>query len=290
MRKGLFVMIVCLSLLITPAVVFANGLPNWAIQHGPNGIITPLQKVPISVEREILNIDLVKKPITVEANYTLKNPESDNVSIQILFPVAPNGDAKVVYNGEPVESIHPNYESTIPEQDSRILEYWIDPYINQPYIPNSIERVGSAVELLAFTVSLKPQETSTLQVTYKQSPSYDPTRLIRQPLDRFDYLLLPAKHWAGFRNLEINLLVPDTVQLASNLHFEKTATNLQFKSNGLPEENLSIFYVPKKNLVNGVVSSLYTRPYYTFVIAGVIIFLFLTTLIFKRLYARQKVG
>ncbi len=242
-----------------PKETLANGLPKYPVLNKPGGLIVPLQNVPITVDKELLTIDLAQKPISVNVKYMLTNPLSETTTVQVLFPVGKNYERKVVLGGESVPTkLADNLTSILPEE-SIIPKYWVDPYTNEQYIPrDSGSRL--AFDLFKFSVSLGPHESKLLSVEYKQAPSYDPTRFFHNPVDRFDYLLLPAKHWASYKDLEINLITSRDTQFASNFNFVKAlGNNYTFKSDNLPTGNLSIFIVAQRPIFNGQFTSFYLR-------------------------------
>lgn len=284
MKLRLYVIILGLCLMLIPKEAFANGLPNYPMLKKPGGLIVPLQDVPITVDKEELTIDLTRKPISVNAKYTLTNPLAEIATVQILFPVSENEEeAEVLLDGSPIKNQIIYDLSEINKEDSIIAEYWIDPYTNERYTPTNTSYYFK-FNLLRFTVALNPHETKILSVSYKQSKSYDPTRFFRGTVDRFDYLLLPAKHWASYKNLEVTLLTSDKIKFVSNFLFTETTQNCYiFNSDSLPTENLSIFFVPQKVILNGQITSFYNR-YFLYVVPISILFLFLLIGISRKLY------
>lgn len=216
MRLRLYVLVLALCFLLIPKEAFANGLPNFPILHKPGGLIVALQNVPITVDKEVLTVDLTQNPISVNAKYTLTNPLAEIATVQILFPIGKNEKANVLLDESSIITQLTDDWSVMAFQDLTITEYRIDPYTNERYTPtNSSGHLG--FDFVRFTIAFNPHESKLLSVSYKHNRSYDPTRFFRQPVYRFDYLLLPAKHWASYKNLEINLLTSDKIQFASNL-------------------------------------------------------------------------
>lgn len=86
--------------LLFPDIAYANGLPNFAVQHNPNGTISPLNKVPVVIDKEVLTIVLSgQNPALIKAKYTLKSLSDKKISTTVIFPVADNQKASVIYNG-----------------------------------------------------------------------------------------------------------------------------------------------------------------------------------------------
>ena len=283
MKLRLHVLILGLCILLVPKEAFANGLPNYPMLHKPGGLIVTLPNVPITVDKEVLTVDLTQNPISVNAKYTLTNPLAEIVTVQILFPKGKNEEAKVLLDGSAIKTQLTDDWSVMAFQDLTIPEYWIDPFTNERYTPtNSSGHLG--FDFVQFTIAFNPHESKLLSVSYKHNKSYDPTRFFREPVYRFDYLLLPAKHWASYKNLELNLLTSDKITFASNLLFTETTQNSYvFKSDNLPNENLSIFFVPQKVILNGQITSFYKR-YFLYIVPVSILLLFLLMGISRKLY------
>lgn len=193
MKLRLYVIILGLCFMLIPKEAFANGLPNYPMLEKPGGLIVSLPNVPITVDKEVLTIDLTGKPISVNAKYTLTNPLAEIATVQILFPIGENEEeAKVLLDGSTIKNQLTYDWSVMTREDSIIPVYWIDPYTNERYIPTNTS-YHFKFDLLKFMVALNPHETKILSVSYKQSKSYDPTRFFRETIDRFDYLCIAGK-------------------------------------------------------------------------------------------------
>lgn len=262
---------------------FANGLPNNPMLQKPSGLIVALQNVPIAVDKEVLTVDLTQNPISINAIYTLTNPLAESATVQVLFPIGKNAEANISLDGSAIKTQLTDDWSVMAFQDLTLDEYWIDPYTNKRYTPTtSSGHLG--FDFVRFTITFNPHESKLLSVTYNQNRSYDPTRFFREPVYRFDYLLLPAKHWSSYKNLELNLLSSDQITFASNLSFTKTTrNNYVFRSDNLPPENLSIFFVLQKVKFNGQITSFYNR-YFIYIVPIFIVLLFLLIGISRKLH------
>lgn len=287
LRLRLYVLILALCFMLIPKEAFANGLPNFPILHKPGGLIVTLQNVPITVDKEVLTVDLTQKPISVNAMYTLTNPLAESATVQVLFPIGKNEEAKVLLDGSAIRTQLTDDWSVMAFQDLTLAEYWIDPYSNERYTPIS-SSAHRDFDFVRFTITFNPSESKVLSVSYKQSRSYDATRFFREPVYRFDYLLLPAKHWASYKNLEVNLLTSDKITFVSNLLFDATKENSYvFRSDNLPTENLSIFFVPQKMILNGQITSIYKR-YFLYLVLVSILLVFLLIGIAKKLFTTKQ--
>ena len=283
MRLRLYVLVLALCFLLIPKEAFANGLPNYPMLEKPGGLIVALPNVPITVDKEVLTVDLTQNPISVNAKYTLTNPLAEIATVQVLFPIGKNEEAKVVFDGSAIRTELTDDWSVMAFQDLTLADYWIDPYTNERYTPTS-SSAHRDFDFDRFTITLNPSESKVLSVSYKQSRSYDATRFFREPVYRFDYLLLPAKHWASYKNLEVNLLSSDKITFVSNILFTETTENSYvFRSDNLPTENLSLFFAPQKGVLNGQITSFYKR-YFLYVVLVSIILVFLLIGISRKLY------
>mgnify|MGYP001416321571 CR=1 FL=1 len=93
-----------------------------------------------------------------------------------------------------------------------------------------------------FPLTLAPGQTGRLEVAYRQPPGRDFTRFVDRSL-RYDYLLQPARHWAGFGSLEV--LAPAKRSLVANLPLTRAGPSRYAGSfDRLPEVNLSVFIAP----------------------------------------------
>lgn len=238
-----------------PVNAGANGLPTFAMQNNPNGTISPLKKVPVAVKKEVLTIELSgNNPALIKANYTLKNLSANKISTTVLFPVDAGQNAAVVFNGRRLALKRTSFIRDLSPGDFEVSNTWIDPYNNhryRPHIPNNSSDAlytPLRLELIVFQVALEPNKEGSLTVTYAQAPSYDANWLFNDINYRFDYLLQPARHWAGFSNLEINVLTKGSMSLASTIRLQKVSPNhYQARFDKLPQENLSLFVGIKPN-------------------------------------------
>lgn len=249
-RRSLNIIVVILMVgLLYPGITYANGLPDFAIQRNPNGTVSPLEKAPITVDKEVLTITLSgKAPALIKANYNLRNLSNKRIATIVIFPVARNQKANVLFKGSLLKTKMTPFDTSLHPGDFEISKTWIDPYNNHRYIPNSPPTSSNLsysplrLDFISFQVEFEPNEESILQVSYEQPPSYDATLLFKEINYRFDYLLQPAKHWVNFDNLEINVFTNEKISMASSIALLQVGENhFQAKFNKLPKDNLSLF-------------------------------------------------
>ncbi len=93
---------------------------------------------------------------------------------------------------------------------------WPDPGSGGTYEEDFFES-GTMLALLLFDLELPARETRTVRVFYSQQPTTDGIRGVAH----FEYLLQPARRWAGFGTLEAEVLLPADWPLTGNLPLQR---------------------------------------------------------------------
>jgi hypothetical protein len=74
-------------------------------------------------------------------------------------------------------------------------------------------------------------------VRYRQNATVDRRKNVH-PTFHFDYLLSPAKHWAGFGALDVTLRLPPNYRLSTSSPFQCDRDDCHMHSSGLPNGEL----------------------------------------------------
>jgi hypothetical protein len=113
-------------------------------------------------------------------------------------------------------------KSTLP-RDTR--EEWVVRAAREA-IPAAVEAMTKGwstlesrrMEWLLFHLDFAPGQSRTVTVNYKHKPTEDLAAYVN-PTFTYEYLLSPAKSWAGFGPLEVTLRLPDKTRLSSSIPF-----------------------------------------------------------------------
>lgn len=94
---------------------------------------------------------------------------------------------------------------------------------------------------LVYTVEFPENSEKEVSVSYKTSGTMDRTET-PEPLYSFDYILNPAENWSDFKNLNIEIIVPQDVPyiVKSNIKLTKAEAKV-YKATlaDLPEDDLT---------------------------------------------------
>ncbi len=93
------------------------------------------------------------------------------------------------------------------------------------------------IGFLLFHVDLVPGQKRALVVRYDQRPTLDREAHVN-PTYAFDYLLSPARRWAGFGPLDVSVRVPDGVRFTSAFPFHRDGDTYRAALPGLPAGEL----------------------------------------------------
>lgn len=237
--------LVLLFLLLLPGLAAANGMPAAADNPSGGGVIQPAADTPVSVLSEHLLLDLREREGLIRATYRLQNQSPEPLEVLVAFAVPSNlVDQSIQVSLDGLVLPHgPVQPAEAPAVDLTLSGEWLDPFTGERYTPKVWRRPGP-VQFVSFTLPFGAGHERHLTVEYRQHPLRDRTRFIESPL-RYDYLLLPARHWAGFGALEIAVLVPPGRSLHANLPLVREGPDrYRLLQPGLPDQNLSVFLAP----------------------------------------------
>lgn len=264
-RVGAFLLLLALFCLF-PASVSANAMPStW---DGTGGLeLRAAEDCPVEVERErlTLRLDGRKTRYTlgcgIEAVYTLYNPADTACSFPAVFPVVladgqPEPDAEAVrLDGEPLD-----FEiRSVSHPEEEIWDGLTAEELLEGAVPaDSGREDGAQVRLLLFQLELGPGETRQLSVETGMLAFMEQERWGYLPLSTrytFYYYLSPARYWADFGEICIDLRLSDAAPLLSDssLDFFPVAPGRYFYRGGsLPEGEL-VFTVRSSYLMTAVI-------------------------------------
>lgn len=136
---------------------------------------------------------------------------------------------------------------------------------------------------LVYSVQFHPNSSRTVSVSYDTIGTMD-TRKTSKPLYTFTYFLTPARYWASFRNLDIEIITPSQapyiVQSSIDLENIKPGHYVANLSS-LPENNLFFTIHSDKEikfLKNNIFSNKYTDSLLSSTLVSVILMLILLVL------------
>jgi|GEM_PF-4519409 len=247
MNRCASALVIAAAILLIAAPAVAAAPPLTAQESTPGGSLRPAGESTVGVIEEHLLLDLREPEGRIRASYRLRNLSAEPVDLSIAFPVPPwvMGEWKVAVTLDgrafPVGlALGP---VVLKEGETDLVPSWRDPFSGQFYLPRkSREPVGP--QNLLFGVAFNPGQERELAVEYWQFPGRDSSRFLA-PVRRYDHLLQPARHWASFGDLTIEVLAPPGVPVKSvpplqSLGGGRYAATLE----GLPPENLSVYVAP----------------------------------------------
>jgi hypothetical protein len=240
--------IILLSLLtlgITSSVAIANMAAPWNpgdLVGEPTGSFRSL-----SIIREKLSFDLRAlnqgKFAQITATYQIRNEGEPN-SVQLLF-VAPAFKAgsvtvdRVVVPSVPVKLSKLPPEWQAPKTVPAISNHWLTKARQNPYDVNSPSPTDASG--LRFAVAL-PKGEHSLQVSYDMQPSTYNDSVYRDY--QIAYILAPARSWAKFGLLQVEVDLPPNWKVATSLPMKRTGDTLRASFNSLPANSLAIVTRP----------------------------------------------
>lgn len=245
MRRWAYGLVLAAVLLCIPA--YAHAEAPVAIETTPGGSLRPSGDTTIAVVSEHLLLDLTQREGRIKAVYQLRNDTEEPVDLSVAFPMPPwvLGEWKVAVtlDGQayPVRSaLGP---VAVYDNELELHPHWLDPFTGMAYWPPKVAEPVTP-QYLIFGVSFLPGQERQLSVEYWQFPGED-FSLLLEPVRRFDHLLQPARHWAHFGSITIEVLVPDGYKISSVMPIVKVAPDrYQAYFEELPIGNLSLFLAP----------------------------------------------
>ncbi|HYF94190.1 MAG TPA: hypothetical protein VD969_18385 [Symbiobacteriaceae bacterium] len=241
------------ALLLAAAILFIVGPASAAgslpavTEMTPGGSLRPAGDSTVEVLQQNLLLDLRQQEGLMRATYRLRNQADQALELAVAVPVPPwvLGEWKVAafLDGRPYSVRTALGPVFLFDGETDLHRHWLDPFTGEAYFP---ERIRDPVnpQYLIFGVAFDPGQERDLAVEYWQFPGEDIGRLI-EPIRRFDYLVQPARHWADFKRLTIEVLVPNGVQIRSAMPLQTAGEGrYQATFDRLPEGNLSVFVAP----------------------------------------------
>lgn len=245
MLRWAYGLVLATLLLCIPAVAQAE--PSMAVETTPGGSLRPAGDTTISVVSEHLLLDLTQREGRVKATYQLHNGTDQPVDLSVAVPMPPwvLGEWKVAVTLDgrayPIRSaLGP---VAVYDDELALHAHWLDPFTGTAYWPPK-EAEPVRPQYLIFGVSFLPGQRRELSIEYWQFPGEDYSLLLK-PVRRFDHLLQPARHWAHFGSLSIEVRIPEGYTLSTVMPISKTGNgryDAYFEE--LPVGNLSLFLAP----------------------------------------------
>ncbi|BAY81961.1 hypothetical protein NIES267_14390 [Calothrix parasitica NIES-267] len=251
-------LLVLLSLII-PEAVNANMANPWQGEHligEPTGDFRNL-----GIVWEKLNFDL--RPLndfgesTVTAIYQIRN-DGEQIPVELLFVSPGIKTGKVTLDGKTIAAetvknpkLPPNWEppSRVPTSGGGSIRYFVNKSINSA---------------LKFKPTI-PQGEHQIQVKYVVAPSSYDYSIYKDY--QVVYILAPAKNWAFFKRLDVEIKIPENWKVTTSLPMKRTGNILKANFNKIPADNLAISTSPH---LTWYVSSIISLTPVVFYISGVI--------------------
>lgn len=216
--------------------VWANAGPPSKGGHyagEPAGVLA------VAIARERLTIDM--RPLSndalvqVEASYELHNRGTAE-TIELIFAVGSLGvtNFQVWLDEEPIASA--------PAADAKLPQSWKAPAYTPGLNGKSPLEYAfygrSQMTPMSFSIALPPG-THTLQVRYaaEASTHFDGNPTVYR---QFAYVLAPARSWAGFGTLDVNIRLPAGWIAASTPLLTRTQDTLTGSFEGIPADAIAL--------------------------------------------------
>ena len=232
------------------AVLASLGLLGWGSEARPNAgptstgalvIAEPPGIAEVRITRETLSIDLrpaqLGQKAIVEAIYQLHN-EGEERLLDLLFAFGSreNKDWLITLDDQPLEGVL--------AQGADVPSAWRPPQ-KTPGLENDKPLLYGpgwrTVEPLAFKLVV-PSGRSVLKVHYQAEITLNYARpsMYRQ----FAYILSPARSWASFGGLDLQIQVPGGWSVATTLDLEREGDLLRGSFDRIPADSLAITMRP----------------------------------------------
>ncbi len=266
--KKLYSIILFCSFMVTlllPETTVANGTSYYKNSVYPTGHVLPMEDGVVSIVGEKLLIDVQQDSAeglfnmensSMQANirvqYEMLNETDEDMVVPVAFPQP--GESSQWNIGLDGNDIALKENVKISESQligSRRQLDWIHPRTGAEYDFDGYDVLDhkSNLESKTFDVSLTAGETHMLEIEYVTKLGVDESHSLH-PVYRLDYLLHPASYWSYFKDLSIEVDVPEKSSVHMNLPL-KEEDNHTYKGDfqELPEENLALFISPSSGLV-----------------------------------------
>lgn len=216
-------------------------LPAWANMASPwergdpvGEPLAPLSEIEVVSEHLLLDFTTILRPtwvVTVKATYEIDNKGSE-ISPEILFLGVGMKGASAHLDGVelPIKA----------HQLNRYPEDWAPP-MRVPSLGGETRSAefGGDPESFLFTPTLSPGR-HRIEVVYQADPGvYHPSSQVYREY-QFAYLLSPAKAWAGFGTLDLEVKLPEGFESRCNLDLQTDGTTLKAHFQGLPADFITL--------------------------------------------------
>ncbi len=280
-KKPLFI----LFLFLLPLCVYSNA--GRRIYYRVNGITSEpelilkhkkfVKSIPVVVEKEDLFIDarelVNKNKVLIKATYYLKSLKNirnlrlifyssskfKNTDFKVTFD---NGNLKwkTVYGRLPLKWYPMNYFTKLREKRRADIR--------------------TDIKHAQFQLHLIKKGRHVLRVSYSAPANEDVTRLKIKKGWEIIYILEPAKHFAGFKKLNVKVLIPENWNFKSNVDFKRKKNSLLVNFNELIKPSITVTLWTNKGVV------FYQILYYS---SAVLVFLIIAVLFLRIIKSRNKV-
>jgi len=245
------VLSVLFLLALLPISAFANGGPaEWAgNEYG--GTLLPVKNDSVSVVSEYLIVDFSKKvgegtsQVPVRATYRIRNEADSQRAVLIGFPYWWTSH----HGYSPGMDFEPRFQAALDGVPLQVESAEMDlPQEKAPAGEGMLRDLwtgsGWKLRAIAFEVQLGPGEERILDVSYLQRVGSSAIDHSWDPLLQIDYILSTARYWKKFGDLEIEVVAPHGLQVASNLPLSlvegEGINRYVFRSPSLPDTNLRV--------------------------------------------------
>ncbi|MDF2629201.1 MAG: hypothetical protein K0R39_3032 [Symbiobacteriaceae bacterium] len=285
-RVSLLALLVALVLVMLPAAAAANsGPPTRAGDR--SGVLVPGRSSQIHVLREALRFDLSEDigRATVTARYEMENRGEALKEYAVIFVwQAHSGGSDVAptvsWNGQAVPWQVLDLSPLSGAEREQMHAAWTamekvaDPLTGELVDWHSWEGNLEAVTYLGFNLDLPANSTGVLEVTYQHIAAMDYKGYI-DTMYAYQYLLLPAKSWASFGPLEIEVTGagPDQIFFGSNLPLKWDGEAYRASLPGLPDQNLAFSVLSRAGAIGswGRPGPYYWLSFVVFLIAAALL-------------------
>lgn len=272
MRRGLWLLFITVWMALLPVRALANSGPPHETGDRP-GAVLPARSTTVHVLKEHLRMEVAEAldEAKVTARYEMENRGPGVDALPVLFVLqdfAAGWRASslpvVTWNGEPLPVGEVKTDQSLAEERKRMREAWggesqvIDPVSGQVYslrndYGHPVDGDEWQMRYVRFELPLEAGEKGSLEVSYQAQAGFDRTRYV-YPVYHFQYLLLPARGWASFGPLEIEILAPPARQayFQSNLDFTYQEGAYRASLPGLPDENLIFSFMSRRGILFGI--------------------------------------
>lgn len=268
-QRRLAMLLLLLMIVAAPTSALANaGPPRYVGDTG--GPLLPGESAQVHVLREDLQFHLRPdlRYADVIASYTLENRGPALSGQPFIFVVqALDDDLELAAAWEgirlPVEEVDPaqftpGEREAMAEAWTRV-DTWLDPVTGEFYEPEVVAG-QTGLWYYRFFVDLPAGAVGKLEVSYQDGGAYDRVRYVH-PVYHYQYLLQPARGWASFGPLAIEVTVPEGIDIyfASNLEFQREEGAYRVQLPCLPDENLTFAVMDRAGILFGLTQS---GPYF----------------------------